>query len=80
MTFPKGLKIIPRLRISRQYYDTGTLKHAINYKNADMDGLYNTYYSNGALWVNEIYGQGNLVSRREYNEEGEIVQEELFYQ
>jgi len=64
--------------ISREYYQSGELKHAINYKNDEMSGMYHTYYPNAALWVDETYVQGKLIGRREYNEEGEIVRVENY--
>ena len=62
--------------IAREYYDVGTLQHAINYKNDQIDGLYNTYYPTGALWIQETYDHGVLVGRKEYDEEGKVIQEE----
>jgi len=66
--------------ISREYYQTGALKHVINYKNDKMDGMYNTYYPNDSLWVNETFSQGNLINRREYSEDGDLVKKEAYYQ
>jgi len=64
--------------ITRKYYESGILKHAINYKDGRIDGMYHTYYPNGALWTKEIYDNGTFIGRREYNEEGEVIEEEGF--
>jgi len=64
--------------ISREYYEIGTLKHAINYKNGKIDGMYHTYYSNRSLWMKEVYDNGVFVSRKEYNEEGNVIKKEGF--
>ena len=64
--------------ISREYYETGRLQHTINYKDNRVHGIYHTYNPNGPLWTEEIYDHGDLVRRKEYNEEGEVMQEEGF--
>ena len=64
--------------ISREYYESGTLKHAVNYTNDLIDGMYHTYYPQGFLWTKEVYKDGIFVGRKEYNEEGEEINEEGF--
>jgi len=65
-----------RSGITREYYEGGTLKHVINYKDDRIDGIYHIYYPNGALWTKEIYNNGVFVGRREYDEEGQVIEEE----
>ena len=64
--------------ITREYYKGGTLKHAINFSNDQIDGMYHTYYLHGFLWTKEVYEDGIFVGRKEYNEEGEVINEEGF--
>jgi len=64
--------------ISREYYETGSLKYAINFRENRIHGMYHTYDPNGSLWTEEIYDDGDLVKRRKFNGEGEVIQEEGF--
>lgn len=64
--------------IKREYTKEGTLKTAVSYKDNVIDGMKNTYYSNGALWKKEIYTNGKLSILQEFNEDGYVINEEVF--
>ena len=48
------------------------------YKNNKIDGMRNTYYSGGTLWSKEIYTDGRMLMKFEFDEEGFIIAQETY--
>ncbi len=64
--------------IERRYNEKGVLIEAVNYCDNKIDGFKNVYYPNGALWRKELYENGRIVERIEFDEEGRMtLQEDL---
>ena len=64
--------------IKREFNENGILQTATNYKNDVISGMHNIYRRDGSLWIKEMNHNGKLVSRREFNEEGLVILEEIF--
>ena len=64
--------------ISRDYYETGVLKSATEYKDNEISGRRSTFYPEGSLWAQEVYENGKVVRRVEFDEEGFVISEKDF--
>ena len=54
----------------------GCSKEPINYETTliERDGLYTNWYENGKKSFEETYKDGELISKKEWNEDGSVIE------
>ena len=62
----------------QEWYENGQLKMKVNYVNGEKDGLDQWWHSNGQKELEVNYVNGKLVSKKEWDEEGDLILKERF--
>jgi antitoxin component YwqK of YwqJK toxin-antitoxin module len=64
--------------ISKSYYESGQLKKETNYKDGNPEGISNTYYASGQLQKEAYFMNGIMISKKEYDEEGNLESDQAY--
>ena len=62
--------------IAKLYYESGALKGEINYKDGKPEGNEKRYDENGTLRSERTYKSGELITKKDYDESGNLISEE----
>ena len=54
----------------KKWYDNGQKEEEGTYKDGELDGLYTYWYENGQKGFEEILQMGEMISRKDWNEDG----------
>ena len=63
----------------KQFYPDGHIKIQGLYKNDQREGVFKTYKVTGVLQYEEIFVHDVLTKRREFDAQGHLVMEQIFY-
>ncbi len=63
----------------KEFYPDGHIKTEGLYKDGQREGIFNIYRVEGWLWYKEFFVRDHLVKRREYDAQGHLVMEQVFY-
>jgi len=65
--------------VLRRYYDSGTIKSEVNYRNGRLEGLSNTYYENGNICSRENYKDDRLNGLSKFYYMSGNIRSEIYY-
>jgi antitoxin component YwqK of YwqJK toxin-antitoxin module len=65
--------------LSQEYYRSGVIKEQGPYAGDVRQGVFTLYEESGQKRFEEIYKDGVLVQRKEYNDSGRTIMEQKFY-
>ncbi|MGE5679759.1 MAG: toxin-antitoxin system YwqK family antitoxin, partial [Bacillota bacterium] len=63
--------------LANYYYESGEIKAREFYKNNQLTGLSKWYYESGEVKSERYYQDGTLVSRREFDKAGRLINSNL---
>lgn len=61
--------------ISREWYKSGQLHYEYYYESGALDGLCKEWYESGQLKIECLYKYGIIVSKKEWAEDGKLIEE-----
>ncbi len=61
--------------ISREWYKSGQLHYEYYYQSGALDGLCKEWYESGQLKVECLYKYGIIISKKEWSEDGKLIEE-----
>jgi antitoxin component YwqK of YwqJK toxin-antitoxin module len=61
--------------ISKLYYEGGMLEAERRYGNDKLEGITKVYYKDGTIKYIENYKDGQMINRKKYDEQGNLVKE-----
>lgn len=76
--FKSGKDDSPRALVKREYYEDGSVKWIIPYKNGRRHGTFQEFRQDGSLERERFYQDGVLKHIRKYDFEGNLISEEKF--
>lgn len=59
--------------VSKGYYESGALRVEYNYQDGKRHGISKTYHKNGELQLIEIYENGKISNKTEYDSKGNLI-------
>ena len=62
----------------QKWYSNGQLREEIKYVNGEKDGLDQWWHSNGQKKLEVNYVNGKLISKKEWDKEGDLILKERF--
>jgi len=57
------------------YYENGRIQAREEYRDGFLEGMCKRYYVFGIIQTEEMYEKGQLISKKEFNDEGRLVKE-----
>ncbi|TWH50377.1 toxin-antitoxin system YwqK family antitoxin [Dulcicalothrix desertica] len=61
--------------ISREWYENGQLHYEYYYESGALDGLCKEWYESGQLKIECLYKFGIIISKKQWNEDGKLIEE-----